>query len=120
MPVKKNKYLKPANYEHEFTYDQIEEMQKCYADPVYFIKNYVKIVHSTRGIIPFELYSYQENMIRAYHEEQYTIVLTARQTGKCVTGDAEVTILDPKKIPWYKRAILKLLDKPTYESVFQS
>ena len=120
MPAKKNKYLKPANYEHEFTYDQIEEMQKCYADPVYFIKNYVKIVHATKGIIPFELYSYQENMIRAFHEEQYTIVLSARQTGKCVSGDTEVTVVDTRKMPWYKKAILWVVDRTTYDHVFQS
>jgi len=80
----KNPYLKPANQPEEYTVEQVEELKKCYASPVYFVRNYVKIVHPVHGTVPFDLFDYQVNMLEAYHEEQYTIVLSARQTGKAL------------------------------------
>ncbi len=40
------------------------------------------IQHPTQGAIPFNLYGYQKDMIRAYQANRYVIVLSARQTGK--------------------------------------
>jgi len=114
----KNPYLKSANKKEEYTYDQIEELQKCYQNPVYFIKNYVKIIHGKHGLVPFDLYPYQENMIESFKEEQYTIVLSARQTGKCVNGNTKVTIIDTKKITWFKELILWMFDNKTFNRVF--
>ena len=37
-----------------------DEYKKCLVEPMYFMKKYVKIQHQTRGIIPFELYPFQE------------------------------------------------------------
>lgn len=116
--AKKNPYLKSANTEEEYTYEQIQELKRCYEDPVYFIKNYVRIVHPTSGTVKFELYDYQEDMIRAFHEERYTIVLSARQTGKCVTEDTKVKIVDKHNIPWFKKAILSVLDHKTYDRLY--
>jgi len=116
--AKKNPYLKTANSEEEYTYEQIEELKKCYRDPVHFIKTYVRIVHPTKGTVKFELYDYQEDMIRAFHEERYSIVLSARQTGKCVTHDTNVRVIDKHSVPWYKRAILWLVDYETYGRLY--
>jgi hypothetical protein len=66
----------------------IDELVKCANDPVYFITNYVKVVHPDRGLVLMELYDYQERMVRAYHENRYTIVRTARQQGKTTTAAA--------------------------------
>ena len=118
--AKKNPYLKTANQEEEYTYDQINELKKCYTDPVHFIRNHVRIVHPTKGTVPFKLYDYQEKMIRSFHEEQYTIVLSARQTGKCVTEDTKINIVNREKIPFYKRWLLRLLDKETYGRLYQA
>src|ERR1700722_11179338 len=57
-------------------------------DPVYFIQKYVKIQHPTLGIIPFKLRPYQIKMILAYNSKRFTIVLSARQTGKSETAGA--------------------------------
>ena len=54
----------------------------CKTDPVYFIENYCRIQHPIRGAISFDLYDYQKDMIRAYHEKKSVVVLSARQTGK--------------------------------------
>ncbi len=118
--AKKNPYLKSANTEEEYTYEQIEELKKCYKDPVHFIKEYVRIVHPTKGTVKFDLFDYQEEMIRAFHEERYSIVLSARQTGKCVTGDTKVKVVDIRHIPWYKRMILWLFDHKTYGRLYSN
>ncbi len=86
--VGKNEYVKRANQEVTFTPDNVMELRRCAEDPIYFIRHYVKIQHPTRGSIPFELYPYQERMIRAFQENKYTVILSARQTGKSITSAA--------------------------------
>ena len=88
MARARNPNLKKANAQVEFTYEQIQELKKCSEDPVYFIRKYVKIQHPIRGAIPFALYDYQEEMIRAYKDNRYVVVLSARQTGKSQTSGA--------------------------------
>jgi hypothetical protein len=61
--------------------EQIREIIKCGKDPVYFIKNYVKIQHPTQGTIPFETYDFQDDCIAAFLEHRLNIVLKSRQLG---------------------------------------
>ena len=58
-----NANLKASGVEIEYTKDQIEEYMKCAKDPAYFIKNYVKVVSLDEGLIPFNLYDYQEELV---------------------------------------------------------
>ena len=44
-----NPLLKKANTTHEFTEEQVLEIARCMNDPVYFAKNYVKIVNIGRS-----------------------------------------------------------------------
>jgi len=88
MARKQNPNIKKANTEVEFTPEQIEELRQCSTDPVYFIRNYVKIQHPVKGSVPFELYDYQEEMIRLYHQNRYSIVLASRQVGKSTVAIA--------------------------------
>jgi hypothetical protein len=87
---KSNKYLGNANLKASgvqvnFSPEQIEEYVKCSQDPLYFIKNYVKIVSLDKGLVPFEPYEYQERMIRTIHENRFVIGKLPRQTGKSTT-----------------------------------
>jgi hypothetical protein len=61
--------------------EQIREIIKCGKDPVYFIKNYVKIQHPTQGTIPFETYDFQDDCIAAFLEHRLNIILKSRQLG---------------------------------------
>lgn len=88
MANKKNPGLKKSNIAVEYTADMIKELKRCAVDPVYFIRNYVYIKHATRGKIKFNLYDYQEEMVRRYHSQRFNIVLSARQTGKTETSCA--------------------------------
>lgn len=88
MARAKNDKLKTPDQEVEFTYEQVQELKRCVQDPIYFIENYVQIQHPVKGAVPFKLYSYQKDMIRAYQDNRYTVVLSARQTGKSITSAA--------------------------------
>ena len=80
-----NPNLKKANTRIEFTQDQIEEFIKCKEDPVYFAKNYIKIVSLDEGLVPFDLYKFQEKLIQRFHENRFNICKMPRQTGKSTT-----------------------------------
>src|ERR1035437_8596727 len=57
------------------------EYVKCAMDPTYFMKKYTLIQHPTRTRMLFDLYPYQEEALKTFHEQQYTIVLKGRQIG---------------------------------------
>ena len=80
-----NPLLKKPNVPFDFTEEQIAEYIKCKDDPIYFIKNYMKIVHVDHGLIPFDLWDFQEDMIRTFYEDRFVICKMPRQTGKSTT-----------------------------------
>ena len=81
-----NPNLKKANTAIEFTKDQIEEFIKCKEDPVYFAKNYIRIVSLDKGLVPFEPYKFQEKLISRFHKNRFNICMMPRQTGKSTTS----------------------------------
>jgi hypothetical protein len=80
-----NPLLKKANTSMEFTQEQILEFMRCKDDPVYFAKNYVRIVTLDHGLMPFDLYPFQEKLINNFHENRFNICKMPRQTGKSTT-----------------------------------
>jgi len=80
-----NPLLKKANTPIEFTEEQIIEFLKCKEDPVYFAKNYIKIVSLDHGLVPFEMYPFQEKLVKNFHENRFNICKMPRQTGKSTT-----------------------------------
>jgi len=80
-----NPNLKKANTSIEFTEEQIREFLRCKQDPVYFAKNYVKIVSLDEGLVSFSPYNFQEKLINNFHENRFNICKMPRQTGKSTT-----------------------------------
>jgi hypothetical protein len=80
-----NPNLKKANVAVEFTEENVLEFVKCKSDPVYFAKNYIKIVSLDHGEIPFKMYPFQEKLINNFHENRFNICRMPRQTGKSTT-----------------------------------
>ncbi len=80
-----NANLKPAGIGIEFTKDQVKEYMKCAQDPIYFIKKYVKVVSLDEGLVPFNLYDYQEEIVNAVHNNRFVISKLPRQSGKSTT-----------------------------------
>ena len=81
----KNPQLKRAYATDEYTPEMISELVKCQRDPVYFMRNFVKIQHPTRGTVPFDLFPYQERFVKHMHENRFTVTLQPRQCGKTLT-----------------------------------
>jgi len=67
---------------YQLTQKQIKhEFIKCGKDVTYFINNYVKISHKKRGVIPFALYPFQEEILLKWTSNRHNILLKARQMG---------------------------------------
>jgi hypothetical protein len=58
-----------------------KEYLKCSLDPVYFMKNYVKVMHQSKGLILFDLYPFQEKTLKDFHDYERNIILKSRQMG---------------------------------------
>ncbi len=80
-----NPNLFKAHTKQEYTKQQIVEIDKCMNDPVYFIKTYIKIVNIDEGLVPFEMYSFQEKMVRSFDANRFSICKLPRQSGKSTT-----------------------------------
>lgn len=80
-----NERLKTTNTPVAFTEENIREIIKCKNDPVYFIKTYIRIVHVDKGLVPFQLYGFQEKIVETIHENRFIICKIPRQSGKTTT-----------------------------------
>jgi hypothetical protein len=80
-----NPNLKKVGTEIQFTKEQIQEYLKCKEDPVYFARNYIKIISLDEGIVPFKMWDFQEELIEKFHEHRFNIAKLPRQTGKSTT-----------------------------------
>jgi hypothetical protein len=84
----------------EWTKDDVQEYAKCMKDPAYFAKNYAKIISLDKGLVPFELYPYQEKMFNSFNDNRFNIVLACRQSGKSISSVAYLlwfAIFHPEK-----------------------
>jgi len=80
-----NDRLKRVGIEISYTEEQVKEILKCTEDPVYFIREYVKIVNVDMGLVPFEMWPFQEDMVNSFHNNRFSICKMPRQVGKTTT-----------------------------------
>jgi hypothetical protein len=85
-----NPNLKRANATVEYSAEQIKEYIKCSKDPVYFMKMYIQIVNIDRGLIPFQLYDFQESIVDKVVNNRFVICKMPRQSGKTTTIAATI------------------------------
>jgi len=83
-----NTNLKASGVEIEYTKDEIREYIKCSKDVVYFAKKYVKIIHVDHGVVAFDLWDFQKEMLRTFSENRFTICKLPRQVGKTTVAAA--------------------------------
>ena len=83
-----NPNLKKANTRTEFSAKQVQEFIKCKKDPIYFARNYIKIVSLDEGLVHFKMWDFQEELIKNFHENRFNICKMPRQTGKSTTAVA--------------------------------
>ena len=58
-----------------------EEFVRCATDPVYFMKKYYMIQHPTKGRMLFDLYPFQEKVMKLFQKHDYSIINKSRQLG---------------------------------------
>lgn len=80
-----NSKLRKAYTQISMSQYEIDEFEKCMNDPIYFVKKYVKIVVLGKGLQPFNLYHFQEDMINTFINERFVICKIPRQSGKSIT-----------------------------------
>jgi hypothetical protein len=80
-----NANLKRSNQKIQFSPDKVAEWLKCSQEPIYFIEKYMKIINVDKGLVNFELYDYQKEMILSMKDNRNTVIATARQAGKSTT-----------------------------------
>ena len=80
-----NPNLKSVGVPVEWTDESVTEFVKCSKNLRHFINSYVQIVHVDRGLVPFEMYDYQNDMIDKFEHNRFVICKMPRQTGKSTT-----------------------------------
>ena len=74
--------------------EQSEELVKCARNPIYFIKTYLTIFDQTVGdegeLVPFNLFPFQEDLVKLYQEERFVIANKYRQAGISTTTCAYI------------------------------
>ena len=80
-----NPNLKKTNVPFEYTEEQVAEYAKCMRDPLYFIQTYMRIVSLDEGLVPFNMYNFQKEMVDTFHNNRFTICKLPRQSGKSTT-----------------------------------
>lgn len=83
-----NPNLPREDWKHAFTQQEIDEFVKCANDPVYFAITYMRIINVDRGLMPFEMWDFQREMLRTFHENRFSICKLPRQVGKTTTSVA--------------------------------
>ena len=58
-----------------------QEYLKCAQDPIHFMRKYCYIQHPQRGRIQFNLFPFQEKVLKLMRDNPYSIILKSRQLG---------------------------------------
>ena len=96
-----NANIKRDGVVHNFTPHEVREYKKCLKSPSYFASHYCKIIHLDKGLVPFELYEYQEKMFNHFTDNRFSIVLACRQSGKSISSVAYLlwyAVFHPEKV----------------------
>ncbi|RYD67745.1 MAG: hypothetical protein EOP83_02170, partial [Verrucomicrobiaceae bacterium] len=80
--------LKKPHSKSSYTEDSLTDLVRCSEDPLFFMRNFVKIQHPLKGAVPFKLFPFQVDLVRGFHENRFAIALTARQMGKTTCAAA--------------------------------
>jgi hypothetical protein len=83
-----NPHVKKDGIKEDWIPEKVQEYAKCMANPAYFARAYVKVINLNDGLVPFDLYPYQEQMFKHFSDNRFNIVLACRQSGKSISSVA--------------------------------
>ena len=70
---------------YEYTKEEMAELRRCSKDVVYFANEYAQLL-TDDGVIKITLRDYQEEIINAFSDNRFNILMASRQIGKTVTS----------------------------------
>ena len=74
----------------EYTDEEMQEIARCAADVVYFANRYCMAM-TDYGIQKITLRPYQEEVLRSFQDNRFSVFLASRQIGKTVTSAIFIT-----------------------------
>ena len=74
-----NVNVKKDGIEEDWTTDKVAEYARCMADPSHFARTHLKVINLDDGLVPFDLYPYQEEMFTHFNANRFNVVLACRQ-----------------------------------------
>lgn len=118
---RRDTYLGNLNVKRDGVKRGVTELQaleyiKCKRRPIYFIEKYMKIINVDDGLVPFKLHDFQKDMIEMYTKNRFSMSLTARQVGKCETGDTNINIRNTNPKSKLKRFLIWIIKKTNTKS----
>lgn len=108
--LNKPNQLITARNKEEFE-QMIMAIARSKRDIVWWAENFFRIVSLNTGLSIIKLYDKQKQMLRHLVENDRNIVLSSRQTGKCVQYDSNVKIRNKKTGQIETIEIGKLFDR---------
>jgi len=81
-----NPLVKRDGIQQQWTEEEVTEYTKCMRSPQYFAHTYAKVISLDDGLVPFNLYPYQEKMFEHFESNRFSIVLACRQSGKSISS----------------------------------
>ena len=59
----------------------VKEIIRCGKDSTYFVNNFCRISHPVHGLIRFNTYDFQDDLLDNFSAHRFNVVLKARQMG---------------------------------------
>ena len=59
----------------------VQEILKCGKDQEYFVNNFCRIPHAVHGLVRFDTYDFQDDLLKDLEQHRFNVVLKARQMG---------------------------------------
>lgn len=84
--------VRKAGCVYGWTQHEVDEFTKCAIDIHYFSNNYCKIKTESGQIRQMKLRDYQYDILNTYTKNRFTINMSSRQTGKCLSKEEMICI----------------------------
>ena len=87
--------LRKPHLLYEYTKDELETMIRCKMDVNYFANHFAYTMNPSTGALHLiTLRDYQEDLLNTINDNRYTVIVAARQSGKCVSPNTVVETCD--------------------------
>lgn len=95
-PYYKDPSVKAAGIVENYSQEQVQEYIRCSQDPIYFIEKYIQVNTIDKGLVPLNLRPYQKNIVESVHNNRHSVILSGRQSGKCLSINSNIRLRNKK------------------------